>query len=227
MLYKCITSNTSAIWQHAEHTTDQLTSPSCWTGAIAPKKKKKKKKTTQKCLSINEKYWRIFWKKFRRTSRQKKKRQKGQQDYAEQESRQQSGIKWQPWDSRHKGDIRHPRTPFGVDKCGHTDRNLRLVDYEYWPTQLCRSKNVRYDSLGVPYMTRSWKGPTSVVALTTVRWAARWGRTWKEWSSWRRGWSITMWKWNLVSSNGTPVEMCPSEQARATRMSGDYNRQEP
>ena len=26
ILYKCITANTSAIWQHAAHTTDQLTS---------------------------------------------------------------------------------------------------------------------------------------------------------------------------------------------------------
>ena len=31
-LYKCIAANTSAIWQHAAHTTDQLTSPSCQTG---------------------------------------------------------------------------------------------------------------------------------------------------------------------------------------------------
>ena len=29
MLYKCITANTSVIWQHATHTTDHLTSPSC------------------------------------------------------------------------------------------------------------------------------------------------------------------------------------------------------
>ena len=29
MLYKCITANTSAIRQHAAHTTDQLTSPRC------------------------------------------------------------------------------------------------------------------------------------------------------------------------------------------------------
>ena len=34
MLHKCITANTSAIWQHAAHTTNQLTSPSCWTEAI-------------------------------------------------------------------------------------------------------------------------------------------------------------------------------------------------
>ena len=54
ILYKCITANTSVIWQHAAHTTDQLSSPNCWTGAI------------QKSLSLNEKYWRIFWKKFRR-----------------------------------------------------------------------------------------------------------------------------------------------------------------
>ena len=26
ILYKCITANTSVIWQHAAHTTDQLTS---------------------------------------------------------------------------------------------------------------------------------------------------------------------------------------------------------
>ena len=29
ILYICITANTSAIWQHAAHITDQLTSPSC------------------------------------------------------------------------------------------------------------------------------------------------------------------------------------------------------
>ena len=29
ILYKCLTANTSAIWQHAAHTTDQRTSPSC------------------------------------------------------------------------------------------------------------------------------------------------------------------------------------------------------
>ena len=28
-VYKCIKANISAIWQHAAHTTDQLTSPSC------------------------------------------------------------------------------------------------------------------------------------------------------------------------------------------------------
>ena len=27
ILYKCITANTSVIWQHAAHTTDQLSSP--------------------------------------------------------------------------------------------------------------------------------------------------------------------------------------------------------
>ena len=34
ILYKCITANASAMWQHAAHTADQLTSPSCYTGAI-------------------------------------------------------------------------------------------------------------------------------------------------------------------------------------------------
>ena len=29
ILYKCVTANNSAIWQHAAHTTDQFTSPSC------------------------------------------------------------------------------------------------------------------------------------------------------------------------------------------------------
>ena len=29
ILYNCITANTSVIWQHAAHTTDQLTSPRC------------------------------------------------------------------------------------------------------------------------------------------------------------------------------------------------------
>ena len=44
ILYKCITANSSVIWQHAAHMNDQLTSPSCETGAI------------QKSLSLNEKY---------------------------------------------------------------------------------------------------------------------------------------------------------------------------
>ena len=34
ILYKYITGNTSAIWHHTAHTTDQLTSPSCQTGVI-------------------------------------------------------------------------------------------------------------------------------------------------------------------------------------------------
>ena len=29
ILYKCIIANTSVMWQHAAHTTDQLTSPNC------------------------------------------------------------------------------------------------------------------------------------------------------------------------------------------------------
>ena len=33
IVYKCITANIGAIWQHAAHATDQLTSPSCQTGA--------------------------------------------------------------------------------------------------------------------------------------------------------------------------------------------------
>ena len=36
-VYKCITANTSAIWQHAAHTTDQLIAPSCETGALQKK----------------------------------------------------------------------------------------------------------------------------------------------------------------------------------------------
>ena len=52
--YKCIMANTSAIWQQAAHTTDQLSFPSCSTRAI------------QKSLTLNEKYLRVFWKKVRR-----------------------------------------------------------------------------------------------------------------------------------------------------------------
>ena len=43
--------NTSAIWQQAAHTTDLLSSPNCSTRAI------------QKSLTLNEKYFRVFWKK--------------------------------------------------------------------------------------------------------------------------------------------------------------------
>ena len=49
---KCITANTSAIWQHAAHITDQLTSPSCLTGTI------------HKCLSLNEKFRDTFKKRY-------------------------------------------------------------------------------------------------------------------------------------------------------------------
>ena len=65
MLYKCITANTSAIWQHAAHTTDQFTSPSCSTGAI------------QKSLSLHEKYWKNFLEKVQKngpTGRKKEKK---------------------------------------------------------------------------------------------------------------------------------------------------------
>ena len=51
IVYKYITANTSAIWQHAARTTNQLISPSCYTGAI------------QKSLSLNEKYWKNFFEK--------------------------------------------------------------------------------------------------------------------------------------------------------------------
>ena len=51
MLYKCITANTSAIWQQAAHTTYQLSSPSCSTRAI------------QKSLTLNEKYLSFLGKK--------------------------------------------------------------------------------------------------------------------------------------------------------------------
>ena len=44
IVYKCITANTSVIWQQAAHTTDQMSSPNRQTGAI------------QKRLSLNEKY---------------------------------------------------------------------------------------------------------------------------------------------------------------------------
>ena len=42
--------NTCAMWQPAAHTTDQLSSPNCLTRA------------TQKSLTLNEKYLRVFWK---------------------------------------------------------------------------------------------------------------------------------------------------------------------
>ena len=46
---RCKMASTSAIWQQAEHTTYQLSSPSCSTRAI------------QKSLTLNEKYLRVFW----------------------------------------------------------------------------------------------------------------------------------------------------------------------
>ena len=52
--------NTSAIWQQAAHTTNQLSSPSCSTRA------------TQKSLALNETYLRVFWKQVRRMDHQQK-----------------------------------------------------------------------------------------------------------------------------------------------------------
>ena len=60
--YKCITANTSAIWQHAAHITDQLTSPSCWTGATQ-KSPSLNKKNIEECSGKSSAEW---------TSRQKK-----------------------------------------------------------------------------------------------------------------------------------------------------------
>ena len=63
---KCITASTRAIRQHAAHTTDQLTSPSCWTRAI------------QKAYLFTKNIEEFSGKSLEeRTSRQKKIRQKG------------------------------------------------------------------------------------------------------------------------------------------------------
>ena len=48
-VYTCITANTSAIWQPAAHTNDQLASPSCEKGA------------NKKSLFLNERYRGFFW----------------------------------------------------------------------------------------------------------------------------------------------------------------------
>ena len=63
-LYKCIMANTSAIWQQAAHTTYQLSSPSCSTGAI------------QKGLTGNEKYLSFL----EREKKEKRKRKKSQEN---------------------------------------------------------------------------------------------------------------------------------------------------
>ena len=66
ILYKCITANSSVIWQHAAHTTDQLTSPNCETGAI------------QKAYLLTKNIEEFSGKSLEeRASRQKKIRQKG------------------------------------------------------------------------------------------------------------------------------------------------------
>ena len=62
--YKSIMAYTSAIYQHAAHTTDQLSSPSWYTGAIPSS------------LSLDEKHWRIFRRKnvqYRPAGRKKRK----------------------------------------------------------------------------------------------------------------------------------------------------------
>ena len=70
ILYKCITANTRVIWQHAAHTTDQLTSPNC-------KKRSYIKKTYLLIKNIEEFSGKSLEE---RASRQKKTRQKGYQD---------------------------------------------------------------------------------------------------------------------------------------------------
>ena len=111
--------NTSVIWQHAAHTTDQLSSPNCLTGAI------------QKSLSLNEKYRRIFWKKFRRKGQQAEKyktrkgnrtRQKNKRGDSEVESNDSPEIP----DRGETSDI-PPRPPFGGGEGAdrHADRSDR------------------------------------------------------------------------------------------------------
>ena len=62
IVYKGITANTSAIWQHAAHTTDQLTSPSC---QQKPHKKQNKNTKNIEEFSLKKKK-----KKFRRMDQQ-------------------------------------------------------------------------------------------------------------------------------------------------------------
>ena len=115
MLYKCITTNTSAIWQHAAHTTDQLTSPSCLTGAI------------QKCLSLNEKYWKNFLGKVQQNWPAGRKKDKTEKVLRLGRRTREEIVKWNKMTAlrfqtggRHqtspaslRGDIRHARPPFG------------------------------------------------------------------------------------------------------------------
>ena len=91
------------MWQHAAHTTDQITSPNCKTGAI------------QKSLSLNEKYWKNFLEKVQENgsaSRRKDKTERvtglGRKTRKEIVKRNQmTALRFHTG-----GDNRHPRPPF-------------------------------------------------------------------------------------------------------------------
>ena len=92
MLYKCTEANTSAIWQQAAHTTDQLASPSCSTRAI------------QKSLSLNEKYLRVFWRKKSQENGPLAEKLQDRKSKRTRQKKQEEIPKWQPWDSRQEED---------------------------------------------------------------------------------------------------------------------------
>ena len=65
---------------------------------------------------LTEKYWRIFWGENRRLEHKQNNKNKCHDKIqtADQERRQERGIKWQAWDSRQEGNIRHLQLPFRV-----------------------------------------------------------------------------------------------------------------
>ena len=97
----------------------QLTSPNCWTGAV------------QKSLSLNKKYWRIFWKMCRRKGQQAEKDKAERVTGLGRRTREEI-AQWNQMtalDSRQGGDIRHPWPLFG-----DSNRNLHP---EGWPILFC------------------------------------------------------------------------------------------
>ena len=69
--------NTSAIWQHAKHTTDQLSSPN---------------QQPYQTLSFNEKLLKNFWKRVRRMSEQIKKKKVKKKEEEEDKTERVMGV---------------------------------------------------------------------------------------------------------------------------------------
>ena len=128
--------------------TYQIWSPCCPTKAI------------QKITSLNQKIENVL-----KSGEWAITRRKEQEDQVQQES----GIKWQPWDSRQGTNIRHPWPPFGAFTLGQTvlsnytfqnSSHVNLFSSQIYNQLIHKHKTKTYDVLRT---TNSYKHKTFLV----------------------------------------------------------------